>query len=246
MAVVPSRFDSSRLPGKALLPLAGEPMLKRVLERIQRSRSLEEVVVATTTLPSDDPIVRLASDEGARVFRGDPDDVLGRIDRAAREARAEVVVEVMGDSPLVHADLLDATVDLYAGGDYDYVAGYTETVRLPGHRDRRPFPVGLTAQVFAAEVLARCAREKHDPYSREHSTSSIYRDPETFRLGYLEARDGWSEACRPDLFLAVNLPEQYRLVNGVFEACLPEDGDFGVCAAIAAADALLADQGSGP
>lgn len=240
VVVIPCRFDSSRLPGKALMPMAGEPMLKRVLERVGRTPSIDAVMVATTVLPSDDPVAELAEAEGALTFRGDPDDVLGRIDEAARQARADVVVEVMGDSPLIHHALIEDTIAVHRTGGFDYAAGYSKTVVLPGHGERAAFPVGMTAQVFTRAALARCAAEKTDAYSREHSTSSMYSDPDTFRLGYLEAEGRWSDAHRPDLFLAVNLREQYDLVAGVFERCLPEDPDFGPLAAIRAADAILA------
>jgi spore coat polysaccharide biosynthesis protein SpsF (cytidylyltransferase family) len=67
----------------------------------------------------------------------------------------------------------------------------------------------------------------------------MYRDPETFRLGYLEAVGRWSALNRPELFLAVNLPEQYELLAGIFERCQPEDEDFGPVEAVLAADQLL-------
>jgi len=242
VAIVPSRFDSTRLPGKALSPMSGKPMLQRVLERVRRAGTIDDIVVATTNLSNDDAIAQLTRKQGARVFRGDPDDVLGRINAAAEEAVADVVVEAMGDSPLVHASLVDATVQMFCEGEYDYVAGYCETVRLPEHQDMAAFPVGMTVQVFSAEALSRCALEFQDPYSREHATSAMYRDPSNFRIGYLEAKGRWKGARRPDLFLAVNLPEQYRLVSGIFERCLRTYEDFGPLAAIRAADALIQER----
>lgn len=236
VAIIPSRFDSNRLPGKALADVAGEPMLGRLIERTRRASSIDDVVVATTDLASDDAIAELCRRMGVGCFRGSSTDVLGRIVSAAKRFDAEVIVELMGDSPLVHRDLLDGVVEMFRAGSYDYCCSYTNTVKLEEHEGHKAFPVGIWAQVFPTEVMADCARYRTDAYSREHSTTAMYKHPGSFRLGYLQALGEWGFANRPDLFLAVNHQEQLDLVRHVFEACLANDDDFSLAKAIAAAD----------
>ena len=244
VAIIPSRFDSNRLPGKAMRPMAGVPMLGRLLERVMKAPSLDEVVVATTTLPSDDKIVALAERYGARFFRGAERDVLGRIVGAARDAKADVVVEILGDSPLVHRELIDDVVAFRAAKEVDFACSYTKTVRLPEHgTGYREFPVGIWVECFPTEVMAQTERDRSDVYAREHSTTSMYKHPELFRLDYLEATGKWAEANVPELFLAVNFQEHYDLVSAVFERLYPEDPDFGVLEAVRVAKQLAAEGG---
>ncbi len=242
VAIIPSRFDSNRLPGKALADLAGAPMLGRLAERTRRSRRIDEVVVATTDLASDDAIEELCREQDIGCFRGSSTDVLGRIVAAAKAYEADLIVELMGDSPLIHRELLDATVEAFEAGEYDYLCSYTNTVKLDDHEDHKAFPVGIWAQVFPTTVMAECARYRTDAYSREHSTTAMYKHPHKFRLGYLEARGAWEGCNRPDLFLAVNYQKQLELVRAIFERCLLDAEDFDLVTAIKAADAIIAQQ----
>jgi len=226
MAVIPARMDSSRLPGKALRPILGEPMLGRLIERVRRSESLDDVLIATTTLSPDDALEALADELGVKCFRGDPDDVLGRIHGAVEAHGIDQVVELMGDSPLVHSALLDETVALYERGSYDYVTSRTATVHVGEGAPEHGFPVGLWVQVFDADFLARCHAEASDPFFREHSTSFMFKHPDRWSIGYFDPTGPWSALDRPELFWAVNTAAQFAQITAIFEACYPDDPDF--------------------
>ena len=101
VAIIQARTGSTRLPGKVLIDLAGEPMLGRVLRCISRATTIDAVVVATTELPADDEIVAVARKYGAASFRGSVQDVLSRYVGAAQQTEADVVVRVTADCPLL-------------------------------------------------------------------------------------------------------------------------------------------------
>ena len=107
VAIVQARLGSTRLPGKVLLDLAGQPMLARVFHRVRRAGLLDEVVIATTTEPGDDPLAALCAARGWPCFRGSQDDVLDRYYRAAIEHRADLVVRVCSDCPLIEPEIID-------------------------------------------------------------------------------------------------------------------------------------------
>src|SRR5262245_9344466 len=102
--IVQARMTSTRLPGKVLMDVAGRPMLERQLQRLMRCSRVDDVVLAVTTNPDDEPLLTLARRLGVRWFRGSEHDVLSRCRGAAREADADLVVRVTADCPLIDPD----------------------------------------------------------------------------------------------------------------------------------------------
>jgi spore coat polysaccharide biosynthesis protein SpsF len=235
LAVIAARTGSSRMPGKVLQPILGKPMLERMIERVRQSRYVDDIVIATSTLQEDERLVDFARAVGVNVFRGSPDDVLGRMHGAVSEHGPDLVVELLGDNPLVHADLIDDTVDRHQEGRFGYTATVTNEYPL-APAGAAKFPIGIRVQVFPPAMLARCEAEARTPAHREHSTSFIAQHPERFGVGYLEARGRWADLHRPDLTFAVNYKENHELVAAIFERCYPEDTNFSLHAAVRAWD----------
>ncbi|MEO5589679.1 MAG: NTP transferase domain-containing protein, partial [Gemmatimonadaceae bacterium] len=122
VCIVEARSNSMRFPGKVLMPILGEPMLARMIERLRRCRTLDDIVVATTDHPADESIVRFAEAFGVAVFRGSEEDVLDRVVGAATASRADVIVETTGDCPLVDPGLVDKVVGDFLVGGADFVS----------------------------------------------------------------------------------------------------------------------------
>ena len=203
-------MGSSRLPAKVMLPLIGEPILTRVMRRTGRAETLDEVVVATTTLPEDDAIVSLALAEGWPVDRGSETDLLGRYLGAARAHDAEVVVRITSDCPLIDPDVIDRVVAAFRAANVDYASNTLEP---------RTYPNGLDIEVIRREALERAGREDDDPAWREHATPYIYRHPELFRLLRVSAEDGG----HPEQRWSVDTPEDYELVRRIYDALGRDD-----------------------
>jgi spore coat polysaccharide biosynthesis protein SpsF (cytidylyltransferase family) len=120
-AIVQARMASTRLPGKSLALLAGRPLIAHVCARARAARSVGEVVLATTTDPSDDPLVAWARAAGVACVRGPVDDVLGRYALAAKSVPdADAILRVTADDPFKDPDVIDATVDLFRRGKLDF------------------------------------------------------------------------------------------------------------------------------
>jgi spore coat polysaccharide biosynthesis protein SpsF len=185
VAVVQARMGSRRLPGKVLADVGGQPLLALVLARVARAEGIDEVAVATSTLPADDPVADLAGRLGVRVVRGSETDVLDRYAKAAAEVQADVVVRITADCPLVDPGLVARLLTLRAADALDYAAALTGAV--PAAPDRRRFPDGLDAEVLPTAVLTQAAREATAAYDREHVTPFVHTRPARFRLGWLEA-----------------------------------------------------------
>lgn len=200
-ALLQGRVGSTRLPGKVLLPLAGEPAIWRVYERLRHCRRLARIIVATSTHPRDDPIAALFADRGVTVFRGSEADPLDRYHQAAQAHGLEHVVRVMADCPLVDPELVDRVVERYFAEGLD-VCG------LGG-----AFPTGLDVTVFSARALAWCWQEAHRPSEREHITPCMLHHPERFRVGTLEPFQGLGH-----LRWVMDHPQDYTFIRAVYDA----------------------------
>lgn len=209
--IVQARMTSTRLPGKVLLPLAGEPMLVRLLERLRRVRRAQGIVVATTTNATDDPIAALCAKQGVPCHRGSELDVLSRYADAARLHGAAVVVRITSDCPLIDPALIDQVIADYEVGGSDYVSNM-----LPPS-----WPYGMAVEVFSAAALAQAHTEATQAAEREHVTPFLYWHPERYRLRNVASpvdlsRHRWT----------VDTPEDYELVGRLFDHLMPTHPHF--------------------
>jgi spore coat polysaccharide biosynthesis protein SpsF len=172
VAIVQARMGSTRLPGKVLKDLAGETMLARVVERLRGTRLINEVLIATTDRPVDDAIVAECRKVSVAVSRGDQDDVLDRYFRAAQLMKADVVVRVTSDCPLLDPEITDKTIAAFLEARPDYASNVMV----------RTYPRGLDTEVMSFDVLARAWRRASKAYEREHVTPYIYEHSEEFKL----------------------------------------------------------------
>jgi len=140
VAVVQARTASTRLPDKVLKPILGTPMIEVVLERLRRARGVDEIVLATSDTPADDRLAAHVHKLGVTVFRGSERDVLDRYHAAAKLARADIVVRVTGDCPLVDPELVDAAVSSFKSANA-FSSGSTTLENV-----RAELPVGLQPQ----------------------------------------------------------------------------------------------------
>lgn len=174
MAIVQARMGSTRLPGKVMMDLLGEPVLVRDVTRLRRSKLLDEIIIATTTLTADNLIVSLCKDRGWLYYRGDENDVLDRYYQAARAYNADVIVRITSDCPMIDPVIVDQVVTTFINiPDIDYVSNI-----LPP----RTFPRGLDTEVMTFDTLERAWTEYKDPKLREHVTPYIYRNPVKFHI----------------------------------------------------------------
>ncbi len=180
VAVIQARMTSTRLPGKVLAEVEGEPMLARVVTRLRAAERVSDVWVACTDRVEDDPVAGLARRLDAGLFRGSERDVLGRYVATAREARADVVIRVTADCPLIDPRVVDRVVGVLLDGrsSLDYAANVL----------RRTYPRGLDIEALYADALLRAERFGITPEAREHVTLAIRTDPEgRFATGNVEA-----------------------------------------------------------
>ena len=206
-------MTSSRLPGKVLKPVLGRVMLDYMIERLRRAPCLDDVVIATTTNSTDQPIVEFAEQHGVNVFRGSEQDVMGRVLNAARAYQVDVIVETTGDCPLVDWRIVSRVVDEYRNSDYDYVANNTVI----------SYPDGMDVRVFSTATLADAEARTNDAYDREHVTPYIFNNKQRYTCLNLKAPPAYNY---PAVRLTLDTPQDLTLISNAFEALYPGNPDF--------------------
>ena len=210
LVVVQARTGSSRLPGKVLLPVAGAPVLVRMLERVLAARTRFDLVVATTGRAEDDGLAGIVRRFGARVFRGHPTDLL---DRHYRAARADVVIKIPSDCPLIDPAAIDRVLSAFLSGPgrYDFVSNLHPPT----------WPDGNDVEVMTFAALEQAHRSASAPHEREHTTPYFWDRPERFRVGNVAWETGLDFSMTHRFTL--DYPDDYAFVAAVYEALWRRD-----------------------
>ena len=209
VAIIQARMGSIRLPGKVMMPVVDHPLIEVLLARLQKSRKIDQIVLATPTGAENDKLCQHVETLGFEIFRGSEDDVLQRYYRAALKYNAETIVRITGDCPLIDHEVVDDLVDHFHAANADYASN----CHPPS------YPEGLDAEVFSFETLARAYKEAREPYDREHVTSFMRKGK--FTTANLCCPEDFSEVR-----LSVDEPEDLQVVNRVFDHFSPRM-DFG-------------------
>jgi spore coat polysaccharide biosynthesis protein SpsF len=223
LAIIQARLTSTRLPGKVLSDICGEPMLMRQISRVRTATRIDQVVVATSNDATDDPIADFCRANAVEVYRGNLEDVLDRFRGAACAFSGDIVVRLTGDCPLADPIVIDRVIEAFEAAGYDYASNIL----------RPTFPDGLDVEVMSRSTLERAWKDARLPSEREHVTPYVYKHPEVFRLlGVENPRD--LSALRWTVDNAADL----AFVRRVYASLLPRGPGFGMDDVLA----LLAEQ----
>ena len=204
VATIEARMTSSRLPGKPMMEGCGHPMLGHLVDRLKAVESIDIIVLATTTNQTDDAMAQYASSIGIEVFRGDEDDVMGRVVNAGKSVDADVIVEITGDCPIIDPEIIEQAIRSYRENTYEYV----------GNQHIRSYPDGMDVQVFALETLVKSEAMTNEPLDREHVTLHIRNNPQIFSHLNLVAPP---EQHWPDLGLTLDEQSDFDLLKLIIE-----------------------------
>ena len=213
LAILQARMSSTRLPGKVMAPILGQPMIGRQIERLHRARGISRILVATSVREDDDVLAGYCQGVGVEVFRGDLGDVLDRIHAALVSAgQPEHFLRLTADCPLTDPAVIDLCIarHLQSGADYTHnTAGAT-------------YPKGLDVEVCRTEVLNAAWFQAALRYDREHVTPFIYQRADRFRIERV-TRD-------PPLRFrwTVDTEEDFAFAYDVYAALYPRKPDFGI------------------
>jgi spore coat polysaccharide biosynthesis protein SpsF len=213
-AIVQARMGSSRLPGKVLMKAAGKPLLELLIERLRLARTLDTIVVATSTAPQDDAIVEFCNRLAVPTFRGSEHDLVDRYLSAANAFGIDVVVRITADCPLIDPAIVDTIVSRYLAepNDHDLVT----------NRHPLTFPDGLDVDVMPIAALTHVWRHAAEPHQREHTLPFFWesgmRVLNIEHPGNLFTSERWT----------LDYAEDYQLIRAIFEGLYDAERPFGM------------------
>ena len=205
LGIIEARMGSSRLPGKVLLSFGETSALELLLTRVRATEKLDEVIVATTDKKGDLPIIWLCEKIGVKTFRGSENDVMKRVLDAARHFKADLICELMGDSPFIDPTEINRAIAEYQIRDCDYLSNFWP---------HNTYPLGFAVQIYRTSTLAKAASMTQDPIHRSHVTTFIYQNPDLFKIAGIEPPP---ECKVPEFRLALDQREDYEAMLAVFE-----------------------------
>jgi len=209
--IIQARMESTRLPGKVLMPVLGKPLLAYLIERVRNVKNADKIIIATTKNSADDEIERFCRAQGLLVFRGSVDDVLARYRDVAILTQANVIVRITGDCPLIDPLVVDKVIQFYLDHSFDYV-GNTLTLS---------YPRGMDTEVFSYKTLLSAFQKASRAEEREHVTLYIYQHPEQFKVAnvpYITDKSGYR--------LTVDTKEDFILVKTIIKKLYPANPKF--------------------
>lgn len=206
-AIIQARTNSSRLPSKILLKLVDKTLLEHIIERLKRISQLHQIIIATTERKADDQIEQLALKSQIKVFRGSEEDVLDRFIKAAQLHKADVIIRITGDNPLVDNIIIEEMITEYKKEPCDYI-----TVG--------EMPLGTSCELVTLEVLKKIYREELQLYHLEHVTIYIKENLEKFKTKYMECEELLK---RPNYRLTVDTLEDYNLMKELYQRLYKSD-----------------------
>lgn len=215
LIILQARTSSSRLPGKVLMPILGQPMLSHQIHRLKQVKTPNKLIVATSILASDNAIAALCKDLQVECFRGSLNDVLERYAQAAKanNPAGEItnIVRVTGDCPLIDSSIIDDVIKLFVKDNVDYCSNCFPAT----------LPDGLDVEVFSLDALEKAQTLCESKADREHVTPFIWRNPEIFSQSNFNYTSDLSHYR-----WTVDEPEDFELVDKIYQALFPSNQNF--------------------
>ncbi len=205
VAIVQARMGSTRLPGKVLKPVCGEPLIGLLLKRLCKSRNINKIVLATSDGAENTPLINYVEDIGYEVYVGSELDVLDRFYQAALGEKADAIVRITGDCPLIDPTLIDEVIAKYLESNADYASN----VEPP------TFPDGLDTEIFSFRALELAWNEAKKDEEREHVTPYLRFDGQFSRAHLVHSSDESSKRW------TVDEEEDFDVVEGIFNYFYP-------------------------
>ena len=212
LAIIQARLSSSRLPGKVLKKVLGKPIILYQLERVLKSKLINKVIIATSIEKSDDDLCKLCLKNNIDFYRGSLNDVLSRFYNTYKQfGPSENIIRLTGDCPLIDPKIIDKVILKHLNSNFDYTSNTIQP----------SWPDGFDVEVINSKILEVVNKNAKTPYDREHVTSYIYKNKQTFKLQNISNSRDWSK-----IRLTLDFKEDFELIKTIISELYPTNANF--------------------
>lgn len=204
VGIIQARVGSTRLPRKVLLKLNDRTIIEHVVNRVKKAKKLTRVIVATSDSTKDDDLVNLLEKLNIEFIRGSESDVLERFHRAAVIYRADIIVRICADQPLVDPDAIDQSVSQHIQDNMDF----------SDSKGENGWPDGTGCEVINFIALEKAQKTSNDAFEREHVKPFFYNNSTNFKMKKIEAPD---EIYSPEYSFAIDTQEDFEKLKRIYE-----------------------------
>lgn len=218
ITIIQARVGSTRLPNKIFLPLAGEPLLLRMYERVKLSDVTGYVVIAIPNEPSDDSIEQFCKEKEIPVFRGDTYDLLDRHYKAALKFNADAVVKIPSDCPLIDPAVITKVISYYLShiDKFDYVSNLHPAT----------YPDGNDVEIMSLQAMKKVWQNAKKLFEREHTTPYFWENPDQFRIGNVKWETGFDFSMTHRW--TIDYYEDYFFIKEIYDGLYHQNPSFGI------------------
>lgn len=220
-AIIQARMGSKRLPGKILKTIQGKPMLWHIVNRLKMVDEINEIIIATSEQLQDDPVFQMAEKYSISSFRGSEKDVLKRYFDTAVMVKADHLIRITGDCPVIDPQTISSLIKLYFDGNYDF-CGISCGAGAANESNIRRFPDGLDAEIFSFKVLRDAHLNALSDLHREHVTPYIWQNKYIYNTGTLQPRIGDYSDHR----WTVDNIEDFEFISWIYDMLYPSNQEF--------------------
>jgi len=200
VAIIQARVGSSRLPLKMMLSLHGKPIIEWVVRRVQKSKLLDDIVVAIPSNEDNDLLAKYLKELNVKLFRGSEENVLERFYKSVENMECEQIVRVCADNPLIDGSEIDNLIKFYNENRCDYAYNHIPKDNM--------YPDGLGAEIVSFKTLKYLYEVVTQPEHKEHCLSYVTDNRDKFVIKTFDPLD--KELRHPEMRFDVDRFEDYK------------------------------------
>jgi spore coat polysaccharide biosynthesis protein SpsF len=222
--IIQARVSSTRLPGKSMMPLAGKPLVFRMVERLKKCINIDEIVIAIPDTPEDQVLIELAQELDVSSFKGSLLDVRDRYLKSAKQFSAEYVVRIPADNPMPDWQEIDKLVDFHLEKNSKGFSSNLAQVNNSGYLD------GIGAEIFSTKLLQESVARSNSETVKEHVHRNFFdystQTPVDASWCPIASPIAPAELKRPDIILDVNTLDDYLKIKRIYDHLYPQNPNF--------------------
>ena len=215
-AIIQARLGSKRLPAKHLLKINGKPIIWYLVQRLKKVKEINNIILATTAKKQDDQLVEFAKKEKINHFRGSENDVFGRVAKAAKKFRSDIIVDVSGDCPLLDPELVQQAINIFKINMPDFLSTHVYS----------SYPLELDTNILSYKCLLKMDQNAKSEAERDSTSLYIVKNKKKFKTLFLVAQ---KKIYRPEISFLLDEQKDFIFIKRILKYFIKKKISLSAC-----------------